>query len=211
MVFWKKEEQVILTCQDPVNRGVSGQTRLSTLMKNPSIRQVLWQQETPRMENKSVRNTASPLRPWAMHCTVVMPLLNTQALPGDKTPKGWCRHASVPRGSVPWSVSIVPLRHKTKQNHIILIPYCKVTLRSFLIFTPFIGLVHRWLWQRFSWDSKKQQGQLLNSNHPLEARSDRSALVLSFLYIIQKNFIAETYRKLKLRNRRTPVIYKLKH
>lgn len=81
----KKEEQENLTCQDPINRGVSGQTRLSTFMKNPSIRQVLWQQETPRMENKSVRNTARPLRTWtnksaklSCPCWIHRPYLGTK-------------------------------------------------------------------------------------------------------------------------------------
>lgn len=33
----------LITCQNPVDRGMGGQARLSPFMENPSIRQVLWQ------------------------------------------------------------------------------------------------------------------------------------------------------------------------
>jgi hypothetical protein len=48
---FQNPKKYFLTCQDPVNRRMSSQARLSTFMKNPSIRQVLRQQKTPVRRN----------------------------------------------------------------------------------------------------------------------------------------------------------------
>lgn len=48
---FQNSKKHLLTCQDSVNRRVSSQARLSTFVKNPRVRQVLRQQETPVRRN----------------------------------------------------------------------------------------------------------------------------------------------------------------
>lgn len=48
---FQNSKKHFLTCQDSINRRVSGQARLSAFVKNPRVRQVLRQQETPIRRN----------------------------------------------------------------------------------------------------------------------------------------------------------------